>query len=205
MNVYKGQALKGEWLVTLKVDGVKVIIEGGIAKSRAGKPLYNIPPMPDGIYEAYINSWEETVSRVRTHEGTQLEPRDLIRLYPPDPRLIVGTLYDPLPITITRLFDREVQLGVEGLVLRGPKGKEFKVKPIETLDLPILGVIEGKGKYQGKMGALITPLGNVGTGFTDLEREQKWGEGMIIEVAFMGYTPSGSLRHPRYIRSRFDK
>jgi len=205
MNVYKGQVLKGEWLITLKVDGVQVIVQDGVAQSRAGKPLYNIPSIPDGIYEAYINSWGETVSRVRTHDGVMLGPQDLIRLYPPDPRLIVGTYMDPSPGLINEIFNREIQLGVEGLVLRGPKGEEFKVKPIETLDLPILEVIPGKGKHQGRIGALLTPLGKVGTGFTDLEREQVWDIGAIIEVSFMGYTPLGNLRHPRFIRSRFDR
>ena len=48
-RTWNGNKLAGEWLVTLKVDGVRAIWhdeQGWL--SRANKPLYNIPPWRQG-------------------------------------------------------------------------------------------------------------------------------------------------------------
>ena len=46
----------------------------------------------------------------------------------------------------------------------------------------------------------------VGTGFTDEERKKfRVQLPKMIEVSFQGYTKSGSLRHPRFERERWDK
>ena len=50
--------------------------------------------------------------------------------------------------------------------------------------------------------------GDIGTGFTDQEREQFTEEFIInktIEVSCMMLTPDGKFRHPRYERLREDK
>ena len=61
------------------------------------------------------------------------------------------------------------------------------------------------------MGALITEMGKVGTGFTDINREW-WADPCrdlpvpyIIEVECMGLTKNGKFRHPRFKRIRWDK
>lgn len=108
--------------------------------------------------------------------------------------------------------------GYEGLVLR-QGDKWLKVKPEETHDVLITGAVEGIGKHKGRLGALQTSKGAVGTGFTDLERESLWLwfltghsgdvpcnlEGQTIEVSCMHFTPDGKFRHPRFIRMRPDK
>lgn len=70
----------------------------------------------------------------------------------------------------------------EGLVLR--LNGAVKVKPIHTLDLAVIAMMEGTGRHAGRMGALVTAFrdpagrfvyaGKVGTGFTDEEREWWW-------------------------------
>jgi DNA ligase-1 len=81
------------------------------------------------------------------------------------------------------------------------------------------------------MGALLTPRGKVGTGFTDKQREEwyEWfmtqpcgiydeagekptrfelladGAAPTIEVDCWELTKDGKFRHPRYIRLREDK
>ncbi len=102
---------------------------------------------------------------------------------------------------------KAVAKGYEGLILRQDK-RWLKVKPIDTFDVEILSLIEGKGKYKGKLGALVTSLGNVGTGFTDEEREDIWENkyiGNTVEVSYMHLTEDGKFRHPRFLRIRFDK
>jgi DNA ligase-1 len=99
---------------------------------------------------------------------------------------------------------RQVAAGDEGLVVR-QGNRWLKVKPINTFDVPVIGSIPGRGKHTGRMGALITPMGNVGTGFTDEQRGTEYPEGTIIEVESQGLTPDEKFRFPRFIRVRFDK
>lgn len=235
MESYNPQKHKLEnclaWLVTLKVDGVQAIYNNGVVTSRSGKPLYNLPPtMPDGTYEVFLGSWDATVSACRTkNQGVPIPPDALYQLEPEiDRRLKFGYLND----TVDSLLAKACEQGYEGLVLRGPAGERLKVKPVETYDVPVTGLVEGKGKHTGRMGALMTPMGKVGTGFTDEDREWFWAmrhlftethyqsggigleaflspgapyEKTIIEVECMGFTPAGKFRHPRFLRRRFDK
>jgi hypothetical protein len=205
---YTGKPLKGLWTVTRKVDGVRAFFTPGGVVSRAGKPLYNL----DHLYhlgltdvEVFCGSWEESSSRVRTkNDGTPVEPEYLYSLSPVDSRLMLGSIQDPSPEEVYALMQTEVDSGHEGIVLR-QVDKWIKVKPTITHDVPITGIQPGTGKHDGRMGALLTPMGKVGTGFTDKQRELDWQIGQIIEVEAMGLTPAGKFRHPRFIRVRFDK
>lgn len=70
----------------------------------------------------------------------------------------------------------------EGLVLR--TNGAIKVKPIHTVDLAVVGVVPGKGRHRGRLGALVVAYrdvsgrfvlaSKVGTGFTDAERTWWW-------------------------------
>lgn len=92
------------------------------------------------------------------------------------------------------------------------KGSIIKVKPLMECDLVVVGTEEGKGKYVGKIGALVcrykdAKLVKVATGMTDSERAMKPIEffGAIVSVAAMGETEDGMLREPRYRGIRIDK
>lgn len=65
----------------------------------------------------------------------------------------------------------------------------LKVKEFYTLDLKVVDIQEGTGKYEGKLGALLVEYkGNivgVGSGYTDLDREHLYNKniiGRVIEV-----------------------
>lgn len=201
--------LSGDWLFTYKVDGVRALVKGGIALSRSNKPLHGLKHLPDGDYEIFHKDWETSVSLVRTHSTEMIPVSAAYRLIPIDGRLKIMVVTDPTAAYIEKEMRRAVAYGYEGLVLR--QGDVWlKVKPSETYDVRIKGFIEGKGKNSGKLGAFITDRGRVGTGFTDSDRSQYWGqqhdlEGAYIEVECMGLTPSGKFRHPRFKRMRWDK
>jgi hypothetical protein len=210
VDTWKGNDLQGYWRFTRKIDGVKAIKHNdGRVVSRAGKPLYNLGFLLPGEYEIYRNNWETSVSLVRTQSPTQINPDDVYSIaYPAiDGRLDMGGFDDPYAALIRATMVEAIANGFEGLVLYGPDDQVLKVKPVKTYDVKVTGVISGKGKYLGKLGALITPMGNVGTGFTDLERNVAFGawEHQTIEVECMGLTPNGKFRHPRFLRLRFDK
>jgi len=216
---YKGGNLKGRWMVTRKLDGVCVLLDSPnrSAMSKRGKPLYGFDrifdknPQVQGMFEVFRTNWETTVSLVRTQDGVdQVSPRDLYPICPPCAELILHV--ERLNLTeleIQIYLWQALQRGEEGLVLYGLDGQGiYKVKPEITVDIRVIGIQPGTGKYDQMMGALLTNYGKVGTGFTDAMREDLNGDHMldqIIEVGFMGWTPAGKMRHPRFKRVRWDK
>jgi len=72
----------------------------------------------------------------------------------------------------------------EGLVIRTPDGKIYKVKTVYTFDVAIIFVKEGQKRLRGTLGAIGCALmdknrifryaGLVGTGFTDEMRKELW-------------------------------
>lgn len=98
----------------------------------------------------------------------------------------------------------------------------MKYKPVHDYDLIVIGMEEGTGKNIGKMGALIcegTDDGkfiqvNVGSGFTDSERDEYWsnkadiiGRTIVIfaDSITQNQDETHSLRFPRFKCFREDK
>lgn len=216
---WNGKALAGNWVLSLKLDGVRAIWQDELGwVSRANKPLHNLPRWRDGEprdCEVFVNNFCDTIRATRTKCLKQDTPsvtrEHLYGLAPLDPRLHWGTLTNPTPADIRTMLSRANELGHEGVVLR--KGADWvKVKPIVTHDVLITGFTEGRGKHRGRLGFVTTPRGAVGAGFTDSEREALWAEanagrlvGQVIEVTCMQLTKQGKFRHPVFIRMRPDK
>lgn len=207
-KLWNDKDLEGYWLFTYKVDGVRAIIVDGVAKSRSDKPLYNLGAIPDGDYEIFKNNWEESVSLVRTRDiGYDIPLEYAYSLYPLDGRLSISAESDPTKGIIELYLKKALALGYEGLVLR--QGNDWlKVKSVESHDVVIIDLIEGKGRNVGRLGAFVTDKGNVGTGLNDADREKYWDRkyiGETIEVECMSLTPNGKFRMPRFKRIRWDK
>jgi ATP-dependent DNA ligase len=213
------QPLVGDWLISLKIDGVRAIWHDAHGwLSRAKTPLYNIPPAQPGgprDCEVFVGSFQDTIRAVRTRSAQGdtpvVLPQHIYGLEPLDPRLHWGTLSNPTPNEIIAQLQRANRRGHEGLVLR--QGNEWiKVKPSETHDVAITGYAEGAGKHSGRLGVVTTSRGGVGAGFTDAERDMLWAEakagrliGQVIEVGCTQLTRDGHFRHPVFMRMRPDK
>ena len=95
----------------------------------------------------------------------------------------------------------------------------LKVKRFYTMDLPIIRCEEGTGRLAGTLGAFVLNYKgnevNVGSGFTDMERDIFWAArekiaGLLCEVKYkeVSYdkkTGAESLQFPVYVCLRTDK
>jgi hypothetical protein len=94
----------------------------------------------------------------------------------------------------------------EGVVIHPPKGKMVKIKNEEEANVTIHSTFPGSGKFGGSHGGFIysdekgSPLGRVGTGFSD-ETRAKLHEyiGRKARVRYQERFPSGKLRAPSFI------
>lgn len=200
MKTWKGQ--KPLHTLAIKLDGVQAMLRDGVVVTRSGNPLHNIDPahLETGKrYEVFLGSLSETTSVVRSlkHER-KVQRHELYEIAPgTDSRLML-----PLTDEVERVFAEVTAQGHEGLVI----DQTYKLKAVETYDVEIIGVRPAKaGKYFGLMGALLTPMGKVGTGFTKQQRAQSWRIGDLIEVECMQLTEKGRFRHARFVRHRWDK
>lgn len=97
----------------------------------------------------------------------------------------------------------------------GTAGAVVKIKDHLSIDIKVLSVFEGEGKFVGMVGGLTCSWkGNeirIGGGkLTDVERKRYWDFpnqiiGKIIEAHGLGETDNGCLREGRFIRLREDK
>ena len=124
------------------------------------------------------------------------------------------------PEDVLALMDQMVLQGYEGLILKDmSQPYQFKrsryllkLKPFKDIDLPIVDLKEGKGKYEGMLGAIYVEMDGVqtkvGTGFDDAQRTALWTPdtiGRIAEVKYQNVTSKRRLRFPVFKGLRPDK
>jgi len=108
-------------------------------------------------------------------------------------------------------------LGGEGLMLRRPGSKYevgrskslLKVKTFHDTEARVIGHAPGTGKHKGRLGALVCELPsgakfNVGTGFSDAEREAPPAIGSVITFRYQELSDDGVPRFPSYVGERID-
>lgn len=123
---------------------------------------------------------------------------------------------------IDEFYREALDQGYEGLILKNPVGGYqpnyrspgwLKMKPVATGDGVIEGFEEGKGKHEGRLGAVRVrfegELVDVGGGYTDAEREWIWANrpaliGGMLEFIYQKDTVAVA-RFPRFKRFRWDR
>jgi len=110
-----------------------------------------------------------------------------------------------------------VAQGAEGLMLQkadakfanGRSSNLLKLKPYMDAEARVVGHLEGQGKYQNKLGALLVVYTNesgttvefkIGSGFTDNERAEPPPIGSIITFKYHGFTRHGVPRFASFLR-----
>jgi len=108
-------------------------------------------------------------------------------------------------------------MGGEGLMLRQPGSKYIagrsttllKVKTFHDAEARVIDHAPGTGKHKGRLGALVCELAsgarfNVGTGFSDKEREAPPRVGAVITFRYQELTADGVPRFPSFVGERID-
>lgn len=128
---------------------------------------------------------------------------------------------------VMEFFDAQVAGGLEGIIIKDQLAPYIfdrsphwvKMKPVDTWDLRVVGIQDGRGKYEGMIGALVCTGEDsgrtlnvlVGSGLSDEDRKKPHGEFLekVVEVAADCVTKNKggghSLRFPRFKRMRHDK
>jgi len=104
---------------------------------------------------------------------------------------------------------------IEGNYAFGKRNADIlKIKEEVTVDLLIVDLIEGEGKYHGTLGALLCKdkAGNLHkmSGMSDTERDEWWDNPdhilkRVVEGKAMKRLPDGQFRELRYKAIRWDK
>jgi DNA ligase 1 len=110
-----------------------------------------------------------------------------------------------------------VENGGEGLMLHradaeyitGRSDALLKLKPLFDAEATVVAHTLGRGKYKGKLGALIveTPEGlrfKLGTGFSDAQRKNPPKIGSIVTYTYRDKTPKGKPKFASFLRERHE-
>jgi len=84
----------------------------------------------------------------------------------------------------------------------------MKLKRYDDADAVVVGYVPGKGKHLGRMGSLIVKNSEgltfkIGSGFSDIERENPPNIGDTITYQYIGKTKNGIPRFASYLRIRY--
>lgn len=118
---------------------------------------------------------------------------------------------------LTLRLKQVVKNSGEGLMLHranalyttGRSGDLLKLKPFYDAEAKVVAQTLGKGKYAGKLGALVveTPQGirfKLGSGFTDAQREHPPAIGSTVTYSYKNTTKNGKPKFARFLRVRND-
>lgn len=118
---------------------------------------------------------------------------------------------------LRRRLDDVVRRGGEGLMLHradatyvtGRSRVLLKLKPVQDADAVVIGHAPGRGRLAGRLGALRvrTEAGvvfQIGTGFSDAQRDTPPPLGSTVTYTHRGLTPLGVPRFASFLRVRPD-
>lgn len=119
--------------------------------------------------------------------------------------------------SLMKELQKIIKIGGEGLMLhkadslyKAERSDDIiKLKAYEDAEAKIIAIVPGKGKYQGKMGAVLVTNEQginfkIGGGFSDEQRQNPPKIGTIITYKFFGKTKDGKPRFASFMRIRED-
>lgn len=157
-------------------------------------------PEHDGAFEARIDRCQELVREIDSPYLQALDQQECRGV-------------DHLKEELARVEG----LGGEGIMARQPgstyvRGRSFtlvKVKSFLDAEARVIGHQAGTGRHKGRLGSLHVELPdgttfNVGTGFSDAQREDPPPVGSVINFRYQELSRDGVPRFPSYVGVRYD-
>ncbi len=169
--------------------------------------------------------WSELkyyVFDVPNEQGGLLQRLDKIKKWlktNPNPNIVVIKQTKINNIGEAKQYLAEIEkAGGEGVILRDPNAfyvskrtdTYLKLKTYQDDECTVIEHLQGRGKYQNKLGSIKCELANgeiikIGSGFTDSERENPPPIGSVITYRYNGFTKNSKPRFIRFWRIRRDK
>lgn len=119
---------------------------------------------------------------------------------------------------LNKKLKQVVAIGGEGLMLHranaeyvtGRSDVLLKLKLLLDAEATVIAHLPGKGKYAGKLGALLVEAQDgirfkLGTGFTDAQRENPPKVGSLITYTYRDITKNGKPKFASFLRIRNEK
>lgn len=139
--------------------------------------------------------------------------QDYLQQYPSKTIKIIKQIPIKSKQQLNNFLNKIVKKKGEGIVVRNPKtlyqtgrlSSALKVKKYQDDECTVLEILRGKGKYENKMGALKcqTKTGKifkVGSGFTDIQRQNPPAIGSEITFKYYGLTKNQNYKHPVFLK-----
>ncbi len=134
----------------------------------------------------------------------------------PNPHIVIVKQTPIQHIAEAQQLRKDIEkAGGEGVMLRSPNAGYLpmrtetllKLKSVQDAECEVIGHTAGKGKYRGKLGALVCRLADgrqikIGSGLSDAERSNPPAIGSVITYRYNGLTKTGKPRFARFWRMR---
>ncbi|XAK03291.1 DNA ligase [Campylobacter coli] len=201
--------LDGElWIARAKFDEVSALIRSDNLDSSLWKSVtYNVFDVPNACEEFKLTPCTLS-NRLKVLERyLQQNPNPYIKIIKQVPikdQEYLKEFYKDI------IFNKG-----EGVVIRkdlapyekGRSKNALKLKPYEDAECKVIAYTEGKGKFQGKIGALLCQMPNdrvikIGSGLKDKDRENPPKIGSIVTYKFNGLTKNSLPRFPVFLHIR---
>lgn len=143
---------------------------------------------------------------------------DWFAAHPSDYACVIKQTTVLKPSQLQQELQRIESLGGEGLVVRNPEAiyaagrspEILKVKNYQDAEATVVAHLPGKGRNEGKLGALLVALADgtqfkIGSGFSDAERQSPPPIGAVVTFKYYGTFHSGIPRFPSFMRIRRDQ
>jgi len=200
--------LDGElWTKRGDFDAISALVRSDDEQNELWQKLsYNVFDVPNACEEFKLNPCT-LKKRLEVLE-------EYLKIFP-NPRLKVIKHYEVKNANELKEFYTELlKQGAEGIIVRknhniyeNSRSKlAFKFKPFLDAECKVVGYTQGKGKFQGKVGALICSdeknTFKVASGLKDKDRENPPKIGTIITYKYNGFTKNSLPRFPVFLRIR---
>lgn len=180
------------------------------------------------VYDCISNFEWENKNCKKSYEERLSDIRSVLNGVISDYTKIIDTSTDLVRTSkeVVELYKNYLNKGYEGVMIKDVDGKYkwkrvtlrsgemIKLKPFKSLDLEVISIYDGEGKFQGMAGGVVVDYNgvsvNCGSGFDDAMRKKMAEEpeqfvGKMVEIKYFEETPDGSLRSPIFQRWREDK